>query len=202
MRITGGQFKGRKLATPPGDKPGFIRPTTDRVREALFSILGRRLPGSKVLDLFAGTGCFGVEALSRGAESVVFVDSHPAALKLISRNLAACGQGLPAHIVRLDLSRRSSFLSLTNRLKDVYPFSIVFMDPPYEKKMAETTLTMVEKTGLVATSGVVVVEERWNADLPDTVGSLRLELHRRYGETGIWMYSRRENETSPQQSRP
>ncbi|MHB8808561.1 MAG: 16S rRNA (guanine(966)-N(2))-methyltransferase RsmD [Desulfobulbaceae bacterium] len=188
MRISGGTAKGRKLCSPKGAKDS-IRPTSDRVREALFSILGEKVRGARVLDLFAGTGSLGLEALSRGAASALFVDQSPQALELIRTNLHHCFAPGQAELCRLDLGRSAGFTSLARRLAPGSRFDLVFLDPPYEKKLAEPALTMVETNALAAPGGFVIAEERWKVVLPDRVGGLRLFLHRRYGETGIWLYT-------------
>ena len=188
MRITGGKARSRKLLTPKHSGKENIRPTSDRVREALFSILGNLLTDARVLDLYAGTGSFGLDALSRGAKHVVFVDELSLSLKLIQQNLHNCFEQPPAEVMRLNLEKTSSYTTLQDRFAKRKPFDLIFLDPPYEKKMAETTLTMIGKTGLVATDGVVIAEERWKVGLPDQIGSLQLQIHRRYGETGIWVY--------------
>lgn len=188
MRITGGTAKGRKLRSPkgPGDS---IRPTSDRVREALFSILSERIAGAQVLDLFSGTGSLGLEALSRGAASTVFVDQSPHALELIRTNLLHCFPRTPAELFRIDLSKAAGYTSLARRLAPGRQFDLVFLDPPYEKKLAEMALTMVDTTGLVAAGGSLIAEERWKVVMPERAGNLRLDLHRRYGETAIWLYT-------------
>lgn len=188
MRISGGTAKGRKICSPKGAKDS-IRPTSDRVREALFSILGEKVRGARVLDLFAGTGSLGLEALSRGAASALFVDLSPQALELIRTNLHHCFDTGQAELFRLDLGRSTGFTTLARRLTPGSRFDLVFLDPPYEKKLAEQALTMVETNALVAPGGIVIAEERWKVVLPDTVGGLHLYLHRRYGETGIWLYT-------------
>jgi 16S rRNA (guanine966-N2)-methyltransferase len=188
LRITGGKARSRKLITPKTSGKDYIRPTSDRVREALFSILGNVIQNARVLDLFAGTGSFGLDALSRGAEHVVFVDDSSRSIKLIHQNLQNCFDQPKAEIIRLNLEKKASCNTLQNRLSDHDPFNIIFMDPPYEKKMAETTLTMVEKTGLVASEGIVIAEERWKENLSEQIGSLQLKVHRRYGDTAIWIY--------------
>lgn len=194
MRITGGKARSRKLVAPKTTGRNSIRPTSDRVREALFSIIGDFVVESRVLDLFAGTGSFGLDALSRGASQVVFVDNAQHSLKLIQHNLQSCFDNPQAEILKLNLEKESSFLTLKNLFTGRTSFNIIFLDPPYEKKMAETTLTMVQKTGLVAPGGIVIAEERWKVSLPDKIKSLQLQMHRRYGETGIWKY---ENVTAP-----
>lgn len=195
MRITGGTAKNRKLLSPPAKGNRAIRPTTDRVREAVFNILGRRIAQARVLDLYAGTGSFGLDALSRDAELVVFVDNQPAALRIIEHNLRTCFTEPPADILRLDLQKISSYSTLYKRFATSVPFDIVFMDPPYEKNLAETTLTMVAKTGLVAAEGLVIVEESWRTDLPPQADALHLHLQRRYGEAGIWIYEQQTRST-------
>jgi len=158
------------------------------VREALFSILNEYVAGAAVLDLFAGTGALGLEALSRGAACAVFVDRSPGALELIRMNLHLCFEQPPATVMRLDLDKNSAFQALGNRFSTHHPFDLIFLDPPYEKKLAENTLLMVEKTGLAASGGRIIAEERWSEELPETIGRLRLWKKRRYGETGIRIY--------------
>ncbi len=189
MRITGGTARSRKLTCPgPAGRNNAIRPTTDRVREALFSILNEYVAGAAVLDLFAGTGALGLEALSRGAAHAVFVDRSPRSLELIRMNLHLCFEKPPATVMRLDLDKNSAFQALANKFSARHRFDLIFLDPPYEKKLAEKTLLMVEKTGLAAPGGRVIAEERWSEELPDDIGRLHLWKKRRYGETGIRVY--------------
>lgn len=189
MRITGGSARGRRLAAP---KAGVdtIRPTCDRVREALFNILGQRTADSICLDLFAGTGAIGVEALSRGADFVLFVDQSLDAGRLIAANLRACFQTPRAAFVRLNLATTPSLSSLRPGLPPGALIDLVFMDPPYQKKLADRALAMVEESGLLAPEALILVEEHRNAVLPDRVGLLSLTDRRRYGETGLWFYQR------------
>lgn len=158
------------------------------MREALFSILNEYIAGAAVLDLFSGTGALGLEALSRGAAHAVFVDRSPRALGLIRINLQLCFTQAPATIMRLDLNKDSAFQVLGNKFAAHHPFDLIFLDPPYEKKLAEKTLLMVEKIGLAAPGGLVIAEERWTEELPEAIGRLRLWKKRRYGETGIRIY--------------
>jgi len=188
LRITGGTARGRKLFSPSTKDKDNIRPTSDRVREALFSILGQAVVNATVLDLFAGTGSFGLDALSRGAEEVIFVDTFPRPLQIIQQNLQTCFDMSRAKVLRKNLRNESSYWNLRDHIAPRKQFDIIFLDPPYEKKLAETALTMIEKTGLVTAEGVVIAEERWKITLPEQIDSLHLHLHRRYGETGIWIY--------------
>ena len=190
MRITGGSAKGRHLIRP---KAGwcFIRPTGDRVREALFSILGNEVTGALVLDLYAGTGALGLEALSRGAETAVFVDQSRRALELIRGNLKSCFPSAKVSLQQLNLSRSESIERLNRKTSGKFIFDIIFLDPPYEKKLAEKTLTMLERETLLKENGLVVAEERASEELAEQYGTLSLVDRRRYGETGIWLYRRR-----------
>ncbi|RWX43074.1 16S rRNA (guanine966-N2)-methyltransferase [Candidatus Electrothrix communis] len=187
MRITGGSAKGRHLIGP---KAGwrFIRPTGDRVREALFTLLGDEMVGSTVLDLYAGTGALGLEALSRGAETVVFVDQSRQALELIHSNLTNCFPTARASLQQLNLSQGDSLKRLIKKMPDQLLFDVVFLDPPYEKKLAEKTLAMVERRALLKDNGLVVAEERASEQLAEQYGTLTLASQRSYGETGIWLY--------------
>jgi len=189
LRITGGSARGRKLVTPKSGQ-ALIRPTCDRVREALFNILASRIAGSKVLDLFAGTGAIGIEALSRGAAFALFVDQATEAGRLIETNLRTCFPQPMAAFVQLNLATATHFQPLQNRMPPATRFDLVFMDPPYQKHLAEHVLTVVEKTDLLAANALVVVEEHRSVILPAMVGSLTVLDHRRYGETGIWIYGR------------
>jgi 16S rRNA (guanine966-N2)-methyltransferase len=189
LRITGGSARGRKLATPKSGQ-AFIRPTCDRVREALFNILAARVAGSKVLDLFAGTGAIGIEALSRGAAFTLFVDQAAEAGRLIETNLRACFPQPMASFVQLNLATAAHLHPLQSRMPPATRFDLVFMDPPYQKNLAEHVLTVVEKTDILAANALVVVEEHRSVILPVMVGSLTVLDHRSYGETGIWIYGR------------
>ncbi|XOF35144.1 MAG: 16S rRNA (guanine(966)-N(2))-methyltransferase RsmD [Candidatus Electrothrix sp. YB6] len=185
MRVTGGSAKGHKLLSP---KSGcrFIRPTGDRVREALFNMLAEEIPDSLVLDLYAGTGALGIEALSRGAEAVVFIDRSKQALELIHRNVRACFPAAKASLVQLDLSRSDSMDQLQKKIP--LQFDLILLDPPYEKKLADSTLQMVERGTVLKTDGLVAAEERKSEQLAAQYGTLTLIRSRKYGETGIWLY--------------
>jgi len=186
LRIIAGTARGRRLFTPPtaGGRPS-IRPTADRAREALFNILGPLVLQARGLDLFAGTGALGLEALSRGAESVLLVDEQVMALELIRRNIAACGFTAQARIVRRDLRKGLGFLTA---LAPAAGFSLIFVDPPYDQGLGELVLRALPATNSLAAGAIVVVEDRAGATLPTTVDELRLYDQRRYGDTGFWLY--------------
>ena len=190
MRITGGSALGRKLITPKGGHT--IRPTSDKVREALFTVLGMRIQGSRILDLFAGTGALGIEGLSRGADFALFVDSSMEAGRLIEANLRTCFKQPRAAFIRLDLRFVSSLSFGKVGLTGDYLFDLVFMDPPYQKKLAKHVLMVLETTEILHPDALIVVEEHRDASLPSRSGALVLIDQRCYGETGLWFYRRQQ----------
>jgi 16S rRNA (guanine966-N2)-methyltransferase len=153
MRIVGGDWRGRTLAGP---KSPAIRPTADRLRESLFNVLahayGDPARGARVLDLFAGTGALGLEALSRGAVFVLFVDDGAEARALIRHNVEALGAAGASRIFRRDATKLGPAHPLA-------PFSLVFLDPPYGKGLAEKALTAAREGGWLAPDALIVVEE-------------------------------------------
>ena len=164
MRIIAGSLKGRRLATPTWDG---LRPTSDKLRETLFNILGARVERAHVLDLFAGTGAVGLEALSRGAALVVGVESDPRALALMARNLAACGGAADYTIHSGDV------LTVLARLKPARAFDIVFLDPPYAD--IRTREVLAAAATHLSPEGVLVLERatRVEPDVPDTLARVR-----------------------------
>ena len=187
MRITGGSARGRRLAAP-GSGRDVIRPTCDRGREALFNLLGPRPAGSRVLDLFAGTGALGIEALSRGAVFALFVDRSLTAGRLIETNLRACLVHPAAAFVRLNLATAANLAPLGAGLEPGIAFDLVFLDPPYRQHLADRVLPLLEPAGLLNPGAVVIVEEHALAELPEQTGALTLTDRRRYGETGLWIF--------------
>ncbi len=191
MRIISGHAKGRKLLTPGNSKQ--IRPTSDRAREALFSIIGKRIHSARVLDLYAGTGALGIEALSRGASQTVFVDKHKIALDLIQRNCALCLkestelQAQRAIIIRHDISRGLALR--VERLPLTEPFDIIFLDPPYGKGLATETLKDLSDSPFLHSETLIIAEDGSSEPLPATFSRFSLQDSRRYGEAGFWFYS-------------
>lgn len=186
MRIIAGTARGRKLVSP-GSKGGKneIRPTADRAREALFNILGDAVHGARVLDLFAGTGALGLEALSRGADSVLFIDKSPAAIGLIRKNIELTGFLEKAAIQQRDMARNCIVDS--NSIPEG-GFTLVFLDPPYRAHLAEKLLHILG-AGVLLKSGCIVVAESSAGDrLPEKTGMLECYDKRHYGETGFWFY--------------
>ncbi|MDX6690448.1 MAG: rRNA (guanine966-N2)-methyltransferase [Solirubrobacteraceae bacterium] len=172
MRIVAGQFGGRRLVAPPGDA---TRPTSDRVREALFSVLGAGVEGARVLDLYAGSGALGLEALSRGAASAVFVDRAPKAIAAVAANAEALG-------VEADVRRMEARTALRTASARGEAYDLVFLDPPY-RHAAGLGRELSEALPAVLAPGARVVSES------DRREPLELDLpltdERRYGDTVI-----------------
>ncbi|EKF41211.1 methyltransferase [Nitratireductor indicus C115] len=174
MRIVGGEFRGRTLATPRSDA---IRPTTDRTREALFNVLEHRYPekleGARVLDLFAGTGALGLEALSRGASFALFIEEAAAARALIRTNVEAMGLQGRSKIFRRDATR-------LGEVGTMLPFDLVLADPPYGKGLGEKALSAAISGGWLVPGALVVVEEAAASPFEPPRG-LELMDRREYG---------------------
>lgn len=189
MRIISGFAKGRKLNTPPGNELS-IRPTADRAREALFNILGKSIQNAFVLDLFAGTGALGLEAFSRGAHFVVFVDNSPLALGILKKNCLRCLKGYRGNaevrVIQHDL--RSPLLPLHLPRDTDGGFDFILADPPYGKNLSETVLILVNNSSLLKPNGLLIIEERHNILLPEILSTLHRVDLRIYGETGFHFY--------------
>jgi 16S rRNA (guanine966-N2)-methyltransferase len=184
MRIIAGEFKGRRLAAVKGR----IRPTSDKVREAIFNILGPGLVEARVLDLFAGTGALSLEALSRGAREAVLVEDQGAALEVLRRNLEALGVETQARVMPLPVHQALKKLAARGER-----FDLVFLDPPYSRGLAAATLADLEAYGLLASYAQVVAEHSHREVLPERLGRLHLSQCRRYGDTQVTFYRVREN---------
>ena len=174
MRIVAGKYRGRVLASFRGDD---VRPTSDRVKESLFQILGAKLVGARVLDLFRGSGALGLESLSRGAREAVFNDVSRDSLAICKKNLAALGVVAPVTCLdyRACLSRTAG------------KFGVVFADPPYKMDCAAEILSLVAARGLLEEGGAVVYESEREEAAP--AGWIRCDL-RRYGRTKITLFER------------
>lgn len=189
LRIISGIGKGRKLFTPPlHDKS--IRPTSDKAREALFSILGKSIQGAKVLDLFAGTGAMGLEAFSRNAGFVVFIDNNRLALELIKKNIALCLSGdkntCELRVIPHDLTKGIPPIHFPTEFQT--GFDLIFADPPYGKNISLSVLNSINESNLLTKNGMLIVEERFNISLPNKLSHLCLIDKRVYGESGFWLY--------------
>ncbi len=181
MRITGGRVKGRILSTPKGL---LIRPTSDRVREAIFNILGQDFSGYSVLDIFSGTGSLGLEALSRGAEYTIFIDRLRESIDLIKKNIDLCGYRDSGMTLRRDLSKRVPW----EHPLLIKQFDLVFLDPPYAKDLATPILAGLSNGKRLSNGARVVVESGKAASLPLSFPNLEMVDARVYGDTKISIY--------------
>jgi 16S rRNA (guanine966-N2)-methyltransferase len=182
MRIVAGKFRGKALLTP-GDVS--IRPTADRVRESIFNILASRIgpdfTGVKVLDLFAGTGALGLEAMSRGATSVVFVDTAADARGLIRDNIEALGLGGVAKLLRRDATSLGPAGTMSG-------ITLAFLDPPYNKGLGEQALQSLRDGNWLAPDATIILEESRDAE-PALPEGFRLEDRREYGAAAVHILS-------------
>jgi 16S rRNA (guanine966-N2)-methyltransferase len=200
-RIIGGAGKGRRLKTAAGDK---TRPTGARVRQSLFDILAPAIPGCRFLDAFAGNGGVGLEALSRGAATVVLVDKAAAAVEAAKENARAlAGAGGEVRVFRQDA--RTAIAALADQGMQ---FDVVYLDPPYESDLYLPLLALVGEGPLLAESGVVVAEHFHKRALPETIGALTRTREKRVGDHGLSFYRRarvagtREGNDEPRASAP
>ena len=177
MRVISGKARGVNLKTPEGVK---TRPTTDRVKEALFSIIQFDIPGKKVLDLFGGTGQLGIEALSRGAKSAVFVDAGEDACRLIRENLRRTKMESDAKVVKSD------YMAYLDRCRE--KVDIIFLDPPYAEVFLENALKRITEIDILQSGGIIVAERPLGKDLPwDFPGFTRSKDYK-YGSTLLTLY--------------
>ena len=177
MRVISGKARGVNLKTPEGV---LTRPTIDRVKEALFSIINFDIPASNVLDLFGGTGQLGIEALSRGAKSAVFVDQREDACKLIKENLKRTKLEQDAKVVRID------YLDYLKRCRE--KFDIIFLDPPYAEVFLENALKCITEIDILQSGGIIVAERPLGKDLPwDFEGYTRSKDYK-YGKVLLTIY--------------
>lgn len=180
MRVISGRFKGRVLKAPTWEG---LRPTSDRLRETLFNVIAPRIRDARVLDVYAGTGAVGIEALSRGAAHVTFVESDRRAQALIAGNLARCGIADGYAIIRASAARA---LDALRRSPSFTPFDIILLDPPYDRAAAEA-LTGVE--ALLATDGLVVFEHARRTSVPQVLGQLALTRDLISGDSALAFYA-------------
>ena len=177
MRIIAGEFKGRRLESPADYS---VRPTTDKVKEALFSILSQQIWGSRVLDLFSGTGNLGLEALSRGAEECVFCDSSRDSIRLIKSNIAHCKAQEGARVIPGDF--RKTLANLDGQ------FDIILLDPPYDQGFLEPAFELIREHDLLAEDGVIVAEHRREEELPEEFCGFQKIKERKYGIIKLSIY--------------
>lgn len=179
MRVIGGKYKGRYLVNFQAD---HIRPTTDRVKESLFNILQSYIDGAEVLDLFAGTGNLGIEALSRGAQKVTFVEKNPKSLQLIKENLKALKIEEEYEIQKQDVMK---FLKSTGDLQ----YDLIFIDPPFTEKMAHDVMELLCQSQILKPGGILAIESAKKERMEDQYGSLIRHDKRDYGDKILSLFS-------------
>lgn len=177
MRIICGSVKGRRLTSLPGLD---VRPTSDKVKEAVFSAIQFDIEGRRFLDLFAGSGQMGLEALSRGAASAVFVDSSQESLKVLKENVAACKFESCSKIIRSDAI---SYLTMTNET-----FDIAFLDPPYKAGLLDKSLILLSEK--MSNYGIIICEHPIEVSLPDEVAQFKVFKKYRYGKINVTTYKK------------
>jgi 16S rRNA (guanine966-N2)-methyltransferase len=175
LRIISGILKGKKLTSFQGDT---IRPTSDRIREAVFNILAPRIQGSVVLDLFAGTGALGIEALSRGASAATFIEKDTAALSLLRRNLKLCGFETLSTVIQWDILKSLQCLQPQDP-----KFDLVFMDPPYRKDLIQNTLRHLHMSRVLQKNALVVAEHSQFDSIQESPAAFKAKDERRYRKT-------------------
>ena len=176
MRVITGTARGRKLLEPDGMA---VRPTTDMVKEAMFNIVQFDIEGRRVLDLFAGTGQLGIEALSRGAAECVFVDESPKSVKLVRTNLERC-------VLRGRVEQADSIGFLRRDGK----FDLIFLDPPYDSDLLEKALEVIQNVDILNDGGIIVCESRREKSMPELSAPYRKTLSRRYGKVCLTVYKK------------
>lgn len=177
MRVIAGKAKGVSLKTPEGMQ---TRPTTDRVKEAMFSIIQFEIPGASVLDLFSGTGQLGIEAVSRGASRAVFIDAREESCRLIRENIKRARMDDCACVIRSD------YLAYLNRSKE--KFQIIFLDPPYAEVFLENALKCITEIDILQSGGIIVCERPLGKELPWEYAGYQRSKDYKYGKTVITLY--------------
>ena len=177
MRVSTGKARGIQLKTPEGMQ---TRPTADRVKEALFSIINFDIPGAKVLDLFGGTGQLGIEALSRGAASAVFVDAREESCRLIRENLKRTKLEQDAKVIRSD------YLDYLNRCREQY--NIILLDPPYAEVFLENSIKRITEIDILQSDGIIVAERPLGKELPWEFEGFTRSKDYKYGKVLLTIY--------------
>ncbi len=187
MRVIAGTYRSRILKSLKGLA---LRPTSDRLRETLFNVLAPNIAGSRFVDLFAGTGAIGIEALSRGAAEVVFIENHALAVTLIRRNLESLGIATGATVLAVDALRGLAMLA--SRKKQAEPgYDYIFLDPPYSAAQDYArVLEFLGSADLLAPGGIVIAEHRRNFDLPEEPGAIKRFRVLRQGDAALSFYRR------------
>lgn len=186
MRVISGICKGLPIKAVPGSN---TRPTTDKVKESVFNMIGPYFDGGLAIDLFAGSGSLGIEALSRGIDHCIFIEKDVKAINIITENLKKCNLENQAEVFRTEASRAIKALEKRN-----LQFDLLFLDPPYQRiELYELAHTMVQK-GLLSSNAIILCEHEKGVDLPETIHTFSLTRRETYGSTIISIYRKLEEE--------
>ncbi|WP_338786674.1 16S rRNA (guanine(966)-N(2))-methyltransferase RsmD [Metabacillus sp. FJAT-53654] len=180
MRVVSGNYKGRQLKAVPGVT---TRPTTDKVKEAIFNMVGPYFDGGNALDLFAGSGGLGIEALSRGIERCIFVDREAKAIQTIHKNLEACHAVEASEVYRNDAERAIKAI-----IKRELRFELIFLDPPYKQQKLKALITSISENNLLEEGGFIVTEHGSEVQLPVEIDQFIQIKYETYGMTSITVY--------------
>jgi 16S rRNA (guanine966-N2)-methyltransferase len=175
LRIISGVLKGKRLSSLKG---ADIRPTADRTRESIFNIISPKIPNSVVLDLFAGTGALGIEALSRGASYAIFVDTDRNAVSIIEKNILACGLQDRIKIIKADITKKmTAFVNVHS------PVNLVFMDPPYNRNLIKPSLNNLSGSLILQKNALIIIEHSVSENIPEFSTEYKITDQRKYGKT-------------------
>ncbi len=181
MRVSAGEFKGKKLIPIKGTS---IRPSSDKIKAAIFNILGSSIKGKKILDLFAGTGALGIEAISRGAEFCIFMDNNKYSLSIINKNINLCQLQNRTGIIKKDIIKSDTLINHSD-----YPFDIIFLDPPYKANAIVAAIEKIAKTIFEDSQVTIIAEHSIKTKPPQIITPFILYDTRKYGNTGISFFS-------------
>lgn len=180
MRVIAGEHRGRRLTPVPGMG---TRPTTDKVKESIFNMIGPFFDGGWVLDLYAGTGGLGIEALSRGAQHAVFVEKDPKAFSVVKKNISACRLENQAELYRNDATRALHALA-----KRQIAFDLVFLDPPYARQNIAEDIQLLQDVNALSDGAWIVAEHDSAVQLPEVIGRCTVDRTAIYGDTAVTLY--------------
>jgi 16S rRNA (guanine966-N2)-methyltransferase len=183
MRIIAGEFRGRRIEQPPLDK---ARPTKDRVRESVFNMIAPEIAGSMVLDLFSGSGAYGLEALSRGARDCVFVENCPECVDVITRNIEALSLGSRSCVLMSDAREY-----IEGGLPKESGFDLIFSDPPYCQHISKNILIKINHYDILNDSGTLVLEHSSNEDIPGRCGNVSIYKQKTYRDIAISVFQKK-----------
>ena len=182
MRIISGKWKGRRLYSVKGSN---TRPTSDRVKEAVFNIIREKIEDSNILDIFAGTGSMGFEALSRGSNKTVFIERDIRAAQIIVKN----AKMLECHHM-IQIIKKDVFRALDDLAKSEYIFDIIFIDPPYSTNIEKDVILSILEAGIMDAKGIIILEHDYRDKMLDKIGEIVKFDLRKYGNTGISLYTK------------